>query len=107
MAVLAGFVVMGAIAGRAGDMPEPVAPTAIQVGQGSGADFGLSIPPGNTAAMGAAIMTRYVVALEIAGVLLLVAMVGAIALARKRVPVESYEPPRRPVGQVGREVPPY
>ncbi len=62
---------------------------------------------GNSFQIGAAIMTRYVVALEIAALLLLIAMVGAVILARKRIPVEGVvEPPRAP-GEIGREVPPY
>jgi len=62
---------------------------------------------GNSFQIGAAVMTRYVVALEIAALLLLIAMVGAVILARKRVPVEGVvEPPRAP-GEIGREVPPY
>ena len=107
LAVLAGFVLMAGIAGRAGELPEQAAPSSVQVHQASALGLAASVPPGNTAAMGAVVMTRYVVALEIAGVLLLVAMVGAIALSRKRVPAESYEPPRRAPGQVGKEVPPY
>lgn len=62
---------------------------------------------GNSFAIGAVIMTRYLVALEIAAVLLLVAMVGAVALSRKRVPVEGPVEPAPPPGQAGREVPPY
>jgi NADH-quinone oxidoreductase subunit J len=39
----------------------------------------------NTLSLAASLLTRYVVGIEIAGVLLLVAMVGAIAIARRKV----------------------
>ena len=46
-------------------------------------------------------------ALEIAGVLLLVAMVGAIALSKKKVPTEGFRPPREPLGEIGKRVEPF
>ena len=52
-------------------------------------------------------LSQYVVALEIAGVLLLVAMVGAIAMARKRVPRDVPAAPMPLPGQIGKEVPPF
>jgi len=66
-------------------------------------------PPsqGNTLAVGWAVMTRFVVALELAGVLLLVSMVGAIAMSRRHVQPEVARLPDRPLGQIGREVPPF
>lgn len=108
LAVAAGFVLMAAVAGRAGELPEPSAEAAAPV-QLAGASQTPTAHPqyGNTYAIGAAVMTRYVVALELAGVLLLVSMVGAIALARKKVPVEGVSATPRPLGQVGREVEPY
>ena len=68
-----------------------------------------SEPTGNTMAIGAAVMTKYVVALEIGGILLLVSMIGAIALTRKKVTSEGWvaAEPRKPLGQVGREVEPF
>lgn len=68
--------------------------------------------PGNTERMGMVLMTRYVVAVELSGLLLLIAMVGAIALARKRLPPgQEYAmvgPGNEwPVGHVGRHVDPY
>ena len=60
----------------------------------------------NTYEIGSIVMTKYVVALEIAGVLLLVALVGAIGLTRKKVPTETVRAARRPLGQIGRELEP-
>ncbi|MCK6464912.1 MAG: NADH-quinone oxidoreductase subunit J [Phycisphaerae bacterium] len=62
---------------------------------------------GNAMALGGAVMTRYMVALQLSGLLLLIAMVGAVAMSRKRVPQEGAVSPRAPLGQAGREVPPY
>jgi len=64
-------------------------------------------PAGTTRAVGQALMTRYVLTLELAGVLLLVALVGAIALARKHVPSEAASGEEKPPGQIGKEVPPF
>lgn len=47
---------------------------------------------GNVQALGGALMTNYVVAVEVAGVLLLVAMVGAIAIAQKRIEPAALTP---------------
>lgn len=60
--------------------------------------------------LGATLLTRYAVAVEVAGVLLLVAMVGAIWVARRQIPADDVPAIRkdeRPVGEVGREVPPF
>jgi NADH-quinone oxidoreductase subunit J len=70
---------------------------------------------GNVRAVGAMLMTRFVVALEIAGVLLLVAMVGAIAIAQKRIEPGALTPPERrelaeideDVHRFGRQAPPF
>lgn len=112
LAVLAGFVLMAAIAGRAGDLPVKSAPRAdvappraAQLESAPAAP--VALPEGNTFALGAALMTRYVVVLEISAVLLLISMIGAIALSRKRVPAEGYHAPAAPIGQAGREVLPY
>ncbi len=110
MAVLAGFLLMGAVAGKAGDLPEKSDPEAIATSfakPGEQAEPDARQPEGNTASMGRAIMTRYVVALEIAGVLLLIAMIGAIALAKKKVPSEGRAAVGPPLGQIGKEVPPF
>lgn len=107
LAVLAGFVLMAAVAGRAGDLPEASTTAAEPIRAASSSDTSEPIAQGNTAAVGAIIMTRYIVVLEIAGVLLLISMVGAIAMSRKKIPVEGTVVTPKPLGQVGREVPPW
>ncbi len=106
-AVLAGFVLMAALAGRAGDLPPRASTRTIPVKATGEAGAAVRVVQSNTRAIGAAVMTRYVVALEIAGVLLLISMVGAIALSRKKTPVEAIKAPPKPLGQIGREVEPY
>ncbi len=107
LAVLAGFVLMGAIAGKAGDLSAPVESSPASITAVSDRAPAGVADAGNTMAIGSLVMTKYVVALEIAGVLLLISMVGAIALSRKRVPREGYAPPQKPIGQVGKEVLPF
>lgn len=128
LAVVAGFVLMGAVAGRAADLPGPAEGAVASVRQAAGRTTGAgvavrpaafqqssamdggresAVSPGNTTLIGSAIMVRYVVALEVAGVLLLVSMIGAIAMARKRVPQEGTVMAPKPIGQIGREVEPF
>jgi len=109
LAVVVGFVLTAAVAGRAGDLPAPKRPTIVAAASPAPIN---SLPAGrlleNTEAVGGILMTRYVVALEIAGLLLLIAMIGAIALSRKRFPSEWPVPaPFSPLGQVGREAEPF
>ncbi|MFQ5462024.1 MAG: NADH-quinone oxidoreductase subunit J [Phycisphaerae bacterium] len=109
-AVLGGFVLMAAVAGRSGDLPAQPDRVAIPVaGSVVAADdhLGMREELGNTLALGNMVMTRYAVALELGAVLLLVSMVGAIAMSRKRVPREGVVPARRPLGEIGKEVGPY
>jgi len=99
-AMLAGFVLLGAITGT------------IAASSGAAAvESSAAVPVANfeshTVAIGAAVMTKYVVVLEIAGVLLLISMIGAIALSKKRVPSEAIRMPRAPLGEVGKEVEPF
>jgi len=110
MAVMVGFVLMGAIAGRAGDLPEAKRPATIPVTQAEAEPVTPAVgasSEGNTLSIAAMVMTKYVVVLELSGVLLLVAMIGAIAMARKQVPADPYRAPRRPWGEIGREVEPF
>lgn len=51
----------------------------------AGAKAPSGVPVGNTRAVGRILLTTYVMAVEVAGVLLLVAVVGAIAIARRRI----------------------
>jgi NADH-quinone oxidoreductase subunit J len=106
LAVLAGFVLMAAVAGRAGDMPER-ADRNVPVTLTASDEPVPMLPDSNTLAVGATVMTKYVVALEIAGMLLLIAMVGAIALSKKKVPTDGHRPEPVTLGVVGKEVPPY
>lgn len=107
LAVLAGFVLMAAVAGRAGDLPEPTKRATVPVTQSAEGGEGVAMLEGNTAAIGVALLSKYVVVVELSGVLLLVAMIGAIALSRKKVPVEGFRSPPKPLGQVGKEVAPF
>lgn len=111
-AVLAGFVTMGAVAGQIDHLPDAALPPAedqIRLAQApvqadpAGPDENI----GNTEAVGRSLLTTYVITLEVAGVLLLVAIVGAIAIVRKRVPADEVAGEEKPLGQIGKEVPPF
>ena len=105
-AVLVGFVLVATIAGRAGQLPLAARePSQIALASDA-ASPNVAPPESNTLSLGAALFTRYVVVLELAGTLLLVSMVGAIALSRKRIDSEAHWP-RRPLGQIGKEVEPF
>jgi len=102
LAILTGFMLAALISHR------------VMVGEGAGntANSGAtgitaSASLGNTVGIGAIVMTQYVVALEIAGLLLLMSMVGAIALSRKKVEKEYHESPAAALGLAGREAPPF
>jgi NADH-quinone oxidoreductase subunit J len=112
LAILASFVVMGAVAGRVGELhslpeppPEEVVTGVIDV------PFSSEEPPppaeGNTVDVGRRLFGKYVVVVQLAGLLLLVAMVGAIAISRKRIPADEGGPPPPAPGTIGREVPPF
>lgn len=107
LAVLAGFVLMAAIAGRCGDLPPSAAQTAQRVTLAQDQSESTVRDEGNTFAIGAVVMTEYVVAFEVAGVLLLISMVGAITLSQKRVPPDPFRTPARPLGEIGKEVDPF
>jgi len=102
VAVLAGFLTMSMVASqivRWTGSTKTVESLAASATVEGGAD--------NTTAIGTLLVSDYLAAFELAGVLLLIAMIGAIAVSRKRVPkhpvVEAAEPP----GMIGRSVPPY
>lgn len=70
--------------------------------------------PGNVRLIGETMMTTYVLAVETAGVLLLVALVGAVGLARKRIEPEALTPAEwaaqageTDIKRRGREAPPF
>jgi NADH-quinone oxidoreductase subunit J len=119
LAVFGGFLTMAIVAGQMANLPDEsfvTGPSASLVDAGEPAvNASASTPanapandPDNTFQVGAIMMTDYVVAFEIAGVLLLVAMVGAIAMSKKRVIAdESQTTDTKKRGQIGREVAPY
>ncbi|MBI4718772.1 MAG: NADH-quinone oxidoreductase subunit J [Planctomycetes bacterium] len=136
LAVVAGFLLMATVAVRGSEIPDAPAPAPRKLAYltGSGADRdavrspgeaspgargaapasnlrqgapGAEVEESNTLALGAAVMTRYVVVVELAAVLLLISMIGAIGLSRKRVPAEGPRADHAPLGQVGKEVAPY
>lgn len=106
-AVLVGFALVGIIAGHAStsrlSTKEQSQLTLASDANASGVS---ELATSNTLSLGALLFTRYVVVVELAGILLLVSMVGAIALSRKRIDSDM-QWPRRPLGQVGREVEPF
>lgn len=105
-AVLVGFVLVAMIAGHLGRTPvSPVKPTQVTLASDS-VPQRPAAPESNTLSLGGYLFTRYVVVLELSGILLLVSMVGAIALSRKRI-VSDVPWPTRPLGQIGREVEPF
>lgn len=100
-AALAGFVLMAAIAGKASEITAGARRAVTASSESAGSQSGDAL------AMGQVLMTKYVVAVEVAAVLLLISMVGAIAMSRKVVAEDPGRTARGPLGQVGREVPPY
>jgi len=94
-AVLAGFVLMATLAGVIVGRPVKAAGAAVA-------------SDGNTQAIGQLMLTDYSVSVELAGVLLMVAMVGAIALSRRRVESEVDGDGDVPaLGELGRKAKPF
>lgn len=107
-AVFAGFVVMAAIAARAGDLPTPIASPGVKLTSAVNGSETVVSEAGNTFGVGVEVLTRYIVVLQVAGVLLLISMVGAVALSRKRVLLDTpWETPLPPLGEIGKQVEPY
>lgn len=95
--VIAGFVLSATIAGM-----------IVQRGWPSySAVRAASTSEHNTLKLGELLMTDMAVSVELAAILLLVAMVGAIAIARKRIPHDDAFEKRRPLGESGRTAAPY
>lgn len=61
----------------------------------------------NTVELGKLLMTDFAVSVELAAVLLMVALVGAIAIARKRLPQAADFSDRKAPGEAGKTVVPY
>lgn len=95
-AVMAGFILTATIAGVIVSRPWPAYDAARAA----------KLADENTFQLGMWLMTDMAVSVQLAAVLLLVAMVGAIAIARKNLPQDLQEA-RRPLGEVGRHVAPF
>lgn len=107
LAILAGFVLTGVVASKS----VVIQPQALGSGQAvSATSAGVDdkmIAASNTLGVGSLIMTKYVVALELSGILLLISMVGAIALSRKKIPPEPYLGAHLKIGIAGKEAEPF
>jgi NADH-quinone oxidoreductase subunit J len=86
--------------------PEPLGVVTVAQAVPTALDSTAHPGAGTAEAIGAVVMTRHVVALEVAGLLLLLAMVGAIAIARKRF---ADGPKRTPItlGETGKSAAPF
>jgi len=121
-AVLAGFVLVATLAGvisaRSGGSAartaaRATAPAAVpqwsatvqSVDHGGGAAGG----EGNTMQVARALLLEdgFPVSLQVAGVLLMVAMVGAIAIAQRRIPRAEEPAQELPLGEIGKRVKPF
>lgn len=74
--VLAGFILLAAMSSR------------LLQAEGADAAVGADLPSGDVTPLGTLLLTQYWVGIQVAGLLLLAAMVGAIAVARRR-PLEA------------------
>ena len=118
-AVGVALILAAAVAGRVAELPagdDPGGGTRVALaaepdspaGEVEAGDIEAGeVEAGNVVGIGQVLLTQYVVALELAGVLLLVAMVGAIALAKKKLPPGEAVVDARPPGEAGREVAPF
>lgn len=93
--VIAGFVLSATIAGMIVERSWP----SYRAAKGAAGH--------NTLKLGELLMTDMAVSVELAAVLLLVAMIGAIAIARKQIPHDETFEVRRPLGEAGRHAAPY
>ncbi|MFH1419365.1 MAG: NADH-quinone oxidoreductase subunit J [Planctomycetota bacterium] len=120
MAVLAGFVLMATLAGVIVEYEwpsEPGLPGFVEadgaarslVADAESVTEGNTQAAGNTMAVGRALLgpTGFVISMELAGVLLTVAMVGAVAIARRRLPRAEDEIESPPIGEIGKHVKPF
>lgn len=99
-AVLAGFVLMATVAGVIVLRDGPPPPSTAVVTATTAAE-------GNTLSVGRVLLTDFPVSVELAGVLLMVAMIGAIAIARKRIPQADEGAEARPPGEIGKQAEPF
>ena len=116
-AVLGGFVLVATVAGviavhgesqqGAVGATATKAPAGVQASGLSTSDSESAADEGNTLSLARVLMTDFAVSVELAGVLLMVAMVGAIAIARKRIPTAAGDVELPPPGEIGRRVEPF
>lgn len=106
-ACIAGFLVVATTGSALTDfLSSPDAlPSVLQIERGGQALDDL----GNTQAVGLVVLNHYVVVLQIAGVLLLLAMAGAVAIASKKFPPDPWVAgqQRVRVGEAGRTAEPF
>lgn len=95
-AMLAGFVLAATLSGLFIQRKWPIAAA-------------IDEPAGNTVAVGQELLARYAIPVELAGVLLMVAMIGALAIARRHLPADMLpvRPESPPLGEVGKTVEPF
>lgn len=108
-ACCAGFILAAAIAGAASGTSADLS-TIPGAAQTAAFNSNSQQAVGNTELIGTILMTRYVVVLELAGVLLLLAMVGAIAIARKKFPSRRDDEAgeaKVKIGEAGRTAAPF
>lgn len=104
-ACFSGFLLMATIGGVMAD--EPGGPE-LALESAQSAPAAVSVAEGNTTSVGALLMTRYITVLEIAGILLLLAMIGAIAIALKVFPKDADAPQvEYKPGEAGRMASPF
>ncbi len=105
-AVFAGFLLAAVVAGATVNLPQE---WAIQGRLASDTPMATAdtTAEDNTYQIGTTMLAQYMVSLEIAGVLLLAAMIGAIAVTRKRVPSETEAVDSVAPGKRGREAAPF
>lgn len=102
LAVAAGLILTGAVAGQVFPSKPVAAKAQLTVDSTQPV-----LAHGNTAVIGETLFTKYVVVVELSAVLLLVSMVGAVALSRKKVKSEVELDRRVILGEVGKGVAPY
>lgn len=108
-AVLAGFVLVATIAGvivaHGGSPATPSSVVAVATGDAGST----AAPEGNTLAVAKALFMEdgFPVSLQVGGVLLTIAMVGAIAVALKRLPRAEEDEEATLPGEIGKHVKPF
>jgi NADH-quinone oxidoreductase subunit J len=95
-AVVAGFILVGTLSGVIVGRRWPAWDSAV-----------VTPVSGNTLDIGKLLMTDFAVSVELAGVLLMVAMIGAISIAKKSLPRAEEFGDSLPPGEIGKRVKPF